>query len=150
MLGLTAAFSLPLMFSNIDKFVDNKEKELAEGLAFFGEQFVNDARTYGDYEDRTSNLRGSIAYDVVQDGRTLYSDYSGGDNSGEESKYYAEKAVDDVIMDEGMLTDGKMWLIGVAGMEYASPLESKGWDVITTSVPEFIDIKSFLKEAGLE
>ena len=147
--GLIAAFSLPVFFRNIDRFVVNKEKQIALGLAFIGEKFVNDARNKGEYQDRTSNLRGSIAYDVVENGITKASDYSGGGKGDEESRYFAKKAVNDVIFENSLLSDNKLWLIGVAGMEYAAAVESKGFDVVTASVPTDTDIRSLLKDAGL-
>jgi len=147
--GLIAAFSLPVFFRNIDRFVKDKEEKIALGLAFVGEEFVNKARVSGEYQDRTSNLRGSIAYDVVRNGVTLSSDYSGGGKGDNESKYFAVKAVDDVIIENSLNSDNKMWLIGVAGMEYAAAVESKGFDVITSSVPTNDSIRSLLKSAGL-
>jgi len=148
-MGLIPMFTLASFFTGIDKFVKNKTNEITLALAYEGEKFVNEARERGDYHDITKNLRGSIAYDVVLNGKTLHSDYSGGESQGEESEYFAKKAVDDVINDNDMFQDNIIWLIGVAGMEYAAPLESKGWDVITNSVPEDSDIKDLLKDAGL-
>jgi len=147
--GLIAAFSLPVFFRNIDRFVKDKEDDIVMGLAFKGEEFVNNARVNGEYQDRTSNLRGSIAYDVVRNGVTAQSDYSGGGKGDSESRYFAEKAVDDVIFENSLLSDDKIWLIGVAGMEYAAAVESKGFDVITSSVPSDNSIRSLLKGAGL-
>ena len=147
--GLIAAFSLPVFFRNIDRFVKDKEEQIVLGLAFIGEEFVNKARVDGEYQDQTSNLRGSVAYDVVRNGVTLQSDYSGGGKGDNESKYFAVKAVNDVIFENSLLSDDMIWLIGVAGMEYAAAVESKGWDVITTSVPSDNSIRSLLKDAGL-
>jgi len=147
--GLIAAFSMPKVEKRIDNFATGKEKRMCEGLAYIGEGFANRARDIRTYEDRTSNLRGSIAYDVVKNGKTFASDYSGGGNGDEDAKYYAKKAVDDVIFENSLDTDNRIWLIGVAGMEYAAAVESKGYDVITASVPEDTDVKSFLTESEL-
>ena len=148
-MGLIAAFSMPVFFRNIDKFVMDKEKQATMGLAYIGEKFVNDARDNGTYEDRTSNLRGSIAYDVVKNAKSLVSDYSGGGKGDEESKNASQKAVDDVIVENSLWSDNVIWLIGVAGMEYASAVESKKYDVITASAPEESDIKALMRDAGI-
>ncbi len=148
--GLIPMFTLATFFRSIDRYVDNKEQEIAFALAFEGEKFVNNARQVGEYQDRTSNLRGSIAYDVVKNGKSFARDIKGTEESGEEAKYFAEKAIDEVIIDGGLMRDDFIWLIGVAGMEYASPVESKGFDVITSSIPKVSDINSLLKDAGLQ
>lgn len=147
--GLIAAFSMASVSKNIDRFAASKEKKMFQGLAYIGEKFANTARDIRTYQDQTSNLRGSIAYDVVKNGKTFASDYSGGGYGDEEAKYFSKKAVDDVLIENSLLSDDRIWLIGVAGMEYAANVESKGYDVITSSVPRDADVRSFLTESEL-
>jgi len=142
-------FSLAVFFKNIDKFVVNKKKEVALGLAMFGEEFINDSRDGGNYQDHTSNLRGSIAYDVYLGGESFTSNYDGVDGSGSEAKTNARTAVVEAILQEGYDDKDKITLVGVAGMEYAAAVESKHYDVITPFIPEEYEINAFLKEAGL-
>ena len=146
-MGLFPLFSLPTFFKNIDKFVVNKKKQVAQGLAYYGEQFVNDAREGGSYQDQTSNLRGSIAYDVFVDGESFADNYkSFGSDVGVDN---ARITISEVADSEGYNDKDKITLVGVAGMEYAAAVESKGYDVITPFIPKESDINELLGEAGL-
>jgi len=138
-------FSLAVFFKNIDKFVVYKKKEVALGLAAFGEQFVNDARDGGNYQDQTSNLRGSIAYEVYLDGEPYLDNYDGTD----EGKDAARTAIIEAVLQEGYDNKNKITLVGVGGMEYAAAVESKNYDVITPFIPEEREIDDFLREVGL-
>jgi hypothetical protein len=120
-------------FSKADiKKLLNKRRQLIRDaiisrLQFVGEQFVRNARDGGSYMDRTGNLRSSIGYVVIYNGKQLFENFlSKGGKEGEEK---ARKVVDEVRNEypKGFV------LIGVAGMEYAAAVESRGYDVITTS-----------------
>lgn len=79
------------------------------------------------YLDQTGNLRSSIGYIVVQDGRTVFeSGFKGTSEGKQEGSNYAHKVA------QG-LSNSKTYLVWVAGMEYASYVEARGYDVIQGS-----------------
>lgn len=87
-----------------------------------GEKFVINARSQmqdhamGTYKDQTTNLRNSIGYFVFHDGELLK----------EDSNIVTNKMnIQDLINPKGFQ------LIGIAGMNYASYVESKGYNVIS-------------------
>lgn len=118
--------------SQIHEFLAEKKARLEEALLMrmkrIGEQFVYNARTSADFTDRTGNLRSSIGYVILKDGKQLYDNFkqvSGGPDGVDAAK--------DVIEDAKKNFPTGYVLIGVAGMDYAAAVESKGFDVITTS-----------------
>lgn len=116
---------------------------------FVGEEFVRDARNAvgigdeykqriltmeeqkaghttpkkGDYLDQTTNLRSSIGYFVLSDGETMF-----GKIWGKTEGVQAGIALANTVP----VKRGYVQLIGVAGMEYASYVESRGYNVITS------------------
>jgi hypothetical protein len=124
-----------------------------------GENFVNDARTNHTYTDRTGNLTSSIGYIILKDGVQLVENFL--DKPGPElnelpeaqkkalsgftgktaeilkadlqkklvGKDLAKKVAEDLA---AKYSTGYV-LICVAGMDYAASVESKGYDVITSS-----------------
>lgn len=93
-----------------------------------GEQFVTNARNKADFTDRTGNLRSSIGYVIIKNGVQLKENFkqTAGGPDGIEN---AEKA----IANAAAKYPSGLVLIGVAGMDYAAAVESRGFDVITTS-----------------
>ncbi|MFW6145233.1 MAG: hypothetical protein ACOC4Y_00400 [bacterium] len=111
----------------------NDVRETAiEYFKYIGEQFVNLARENGQYTDRTGNLRSSVGFVVVENGRILYEDYQLADKGSDRHTGMA-KAVEFARARSGEIKG--IGLIGFAGMEYASAVEKKGYDVITGSTP---------------
>lgn len=107
------------------------ENGIIKILQYAGEQFVKDARDglnidgafpKGDYTDRTVNLRSSVGYFVLNNGIVI-SDAIEGTAKG----MAAAKTLLNSIHNKGGYQ-----LIGVAGMEYASYVESKGYNVISS------------------
>lgn len=138
-MGLTPMFNLQQMKGAILDFADQMQSSQMEALARIGEEFVNNAKDNGSYEDRTGNLRNSVGYVIALDGEVM------------DSKFFASgNPQDDTGIKKGMQMAQSisqqykgLVLIGVAGMEYAAAVERKGYDVITGSVPE---VQEFLKE----
>ena len=102
-------------------------KELSKA----GKEFVKLARgkraSEGGFNDVTRNLRSSIAYAVVYRGKIMDSNYlSNGTSIG---KTQAKQLINQM---KSRYTDGYA-LLCVAGMDYATKVESKGKDVISGS-----------------
>jgi hypothetical protein len=87
-----------------------------------GENFIVNARgqmqshAMGTYMDQTTNLRNSIGYFIFHDGQPVK----------EVSNLLTNKTlIQDYVISKGIQ------LIGIAGMNYASHVESKGYNVIS-------------------
>jgi len=132
---LIPGFSQGSINSRIDRFVLNIEQRIILILAMVGEAFVNAARSTQTYHDQTGNLRSSIGYIIAKNGEIIQENVQG----TSEGKTNAKEVASEVLREnpKGFI------LIGVCGMEYAAAVESKGYDVITGSIPA---AKSLLKK----
>lgn len=92
------------------------------------ESFVKNARINADFTDRSTNLRSSIGYIILKNGATISENFEQKKN-GADGVQEAKKVADDL---KKKYPRGYV-LIGVAGMEYAAAVESRGYDVITSS-----------------
>ena len=134
--------------------VDDIYSRIIEAFIRAGEEFVTNAReqmqdhALGTYKDVTANLRNSIGYFIFQDGKSIIQgpvgDFTGPQSEGKISKDEITAinlaAIKDVIKPEGIQ------LIGVAGMEYASHVESKGYNVISYQADVcLVDLASYLE-----
>lgn len=135
---LIPAFLISDVFKKLDDWVDEKNKKIFETLHYIGISFVNKARKNRTYKDRTGNLRASIGYLIAFNGKIESSQIEGSslemiENIDEKMRRIASKY--------------KGWvLIGFAGMEYAAAVESKGFDVISNSVPIANELLQYFKE----
>ena len=122
------------------------ERNIFGIMAYVGEDFVTKVRSSisiysgafpkGDYTDRTANLRGSIGYFILKDGRIVKKNLEG----TSEGKSAASSMVSDTPKIKGYQ------LIGVAGMEYASYLEAMGYNVISSQAEgALVDMSRMLK-----
>ena len=117
--------------SKTDLIKATMEKQVMAILSYAGEQFVAVARQLADFKDQTGNLRSSIGYIILKDGKVIKKDFriSGEGTEGTEGvkagSEHAQKLASEYS--KGYI------LIGVAGMDYAAAVESKGFEVISTS-----------------
>jgi hypothetical protein len=95
-------------------------------LQRIGETFVTNARLNGTYKDQTGNLRSSIGYVILKNGEQVFENFEGKTSTGKQT---AKSAAQDIA---SKYPTGYV-LIGVAGMEYAAAVESRGYEVITSS-----------------
>lgn len=107
------------------------KRKAVKHLMVIGESVVKYARDDKSlarhYTDRTGNLRSSIGYVVVQDGMIAFSSFDGNTEKGKAAgRNYAIEVAQS-------LSPNKTYLVWVAGMEYASYVEAKGFDVISGS-----------------
>lgn len=119
--------------SEIDRFiaeeVDRLKNAIVYNLCAIGEQVLNAARLTNSYKDQTGNLRSSIGYVVAVDGEIVQTSsfdvVKKGVEGAKGGKEYAMKLVMD--FPKGIV------LIVVAGMNYASHVSAKGYDVLDSS-----------------
>lgn len=117
---------------------ENIEQAIINRLKFVGEKFVINARDSGTYTDRTGNLRSSIGYIIVKDGKVLENSFPGSIEKGKKTGL-------GIALDAADKFPTGIVLIVVAGMDYAAAVESYHKDVLTASSITAEDdlIKSF-------
>jgi hypothetical protein len=117
--------------TKIIQILEKKRKGIKNAILLnlkrVGEQFVAQARDNDTYKDRTGNLRSSIGYVILYNGRQIKQNFE--NRGGKKGVETAKKFIDDAKKN---FPTGFV-LIGVAGMDYAAAVESRGLDVITAS-----------------
>lgn len=119
--------------SEIDRYIEQQVERLIKAaiynLQFIGEKCLNAARETNSYKDRTGNLRSSLGYVIVRDGKIVYqSDFEvvwQGNAGAKSGIQYAKEIARQ--FPEGIV------LIVVAGMNYASYVAATGRDVIDSA-----------------
>lgn len=112
--------------------VERVQQALVYNLCYVGEQVLNAARSTNSYQDQTGNLRSSLGYVVAIDGQIVQiSDFAPADKGTDkatgqrEGKAYAEQLLK-------QFPTGIVLLV-VAGMNYASYVSAKGYDVLDSA-----------------
>lgn len=118
--------------NKIDRYlaeeVAKREKVFIDALARIGEECITEARENGDYLDQTGNLRSSIGYAIIKNGRIVSSSSFDAVNNAKEGKGQSKKLISDLLPE---FSQG-IALIVVAGMNYAAYVETKR-NVISSS-----------------
>lgn len=114
---------------------DHAEEQFIRILKWVGEKEVNEAKENGNYQDHTANLRNSIGYVVSVDGQVVDENFNaskhGTEPSNEDPLKYGRTLAVEVAQSKRGIS-----LVVVAGMRYASYVESKG-RVVLTSAEQF-------------
>ena len=140
--GLIPKFTVASIVSNIDQFEKAKEKSIFLALSFIGEESVNKARSNRTYMDDTGNLRSSIGYAIISHGDIEKSNIKGNADGVTEAWN---------LLDELKAEYNKGFVLVIfAGMDYAAAVESKGYDVISNSVPTKESLDADFKLFGLK
>jgi len=125
-------------------YLDAIDERIIAAMEYAGEEFVRDSREQpgdheqGFYEDQTTNLRNSIAYYIFRFGDLVTKNERG-------NTIINMELISELVQPKGYQ------LIGIAGMEYASYVEAKGYNVISVQADACIinlgeyldDIKKF-------
>ena len=123
-------FTTKQLEAQLISWAAQNERKFIIALSYIGEDFVNRARSIDTYLDDTGNLRSSIGYVIAKNGRILKRNYKqvGEGNEGVTNGLN--------LADEAAAEHPRgIVLIVTAGMEYALPLESMNYDVLTGSIP---------------
>jgi len=134
-MGLIPQFDKLAIQTALLKFAKDNEKKFIEALAYLGEEFVNKARTIRTYQDDTGNLRSSVGYAIVRNGKTIKFTAKNSPEAGD--------LVTSIVQERGGNT---IYLIVFAGMEYAASVERNGYDVLTGSRPSRQEVISLFKD----
>lgn len=124
--SLKASFTMSDIDEELSNFQSDATKRIIRVLTYVGEHAVNLARNGKTYHDQTGNLRSSIGYIIGIEGRIKKENIEGTSEGVSRAKELADKVL-------GESKEGYV-LIVFAGMNYASAVESKGYDVISNSI----------------
>jgi hypothetical protein len=113
----------------IAKEIKKSERKILNAYCYVGESCLTQARDMGTYQDQTGNLRSSIGYIVLQNGKVYKKSAFEQIKKGSDGVKEGKKFIDDLI---SQYSRGMVLLI-VAGMNYAAAVESRGQDVITSA-----------------
>lgn len=94
-----------------------------------GEKCINEAREHGSYQDQTGNLRSSIGYVVLQDGKPIEKGGFKLTKSGGSGQKEGETFINKIISQypKGFV------LVVVAGMKYAAYVEARNYNVLSSA-----------------
>lgn len=129
-MGISANFNINDIDATFKALLAEVDRQLIESLTRVGEEAVKLAKMIPPergFKDRTGNLRSSIGYVVLVDGKPVNVDFAAvkdghaGVNEGQR-----------LALQVGSKTEGYA-LVVVAGMNYAVHVESKGRDVLTSA-----------------
>ena len=124
-MGIKPLFTKASVNQDLTAWREKVEADLVKILGYVGNKFVKDARLMtkaeGGFDDDTGNLRASIGYFILKDGEVIKENLKG----KAEGKNAAKNVLSTIEKKSGYQ------LVGVAGMSYASDVESRGFNVIT-------------------
>ena len=110
----------------LEQQINTVERAVLYNLTHVGEQCINAGRSTNSYKDQTGNLRSSIGYVLIMDGRIIQmSDFATvktGAEGTSEGKEYLKQLIS--RYPEGIV------LIVCAGMNYAAYVQGMGYDVL--------------------
>lgn len=107
----------------IEEQLKLKVEVLINKLSYIGEGALRIARERGSYTDRTGNLRNSTGYVIAVDGQVTTR--AGFNSKNEDGAAFAEELA--------RTTDGKAVLVVCAGMNYATYVSARGYDVLDSA-----------------
>lgn len=134
-------------YNYVIKQQENAKQAVITVLNYVGLECIKEARQNGKYADRTGNLRSSIGYVVLENGKPLK---KGGFQKVLNTATEAKSKSDNLIESLSATYKTGLVLIVVAGMDYAVYVEAKGYNVLNSA--EILAKKlvpQMLKELGL-
>lgn len=139
-MGITPRFKLSDIRKKLEEDVAKIDKAVLANLSYLGEECVNHARSVGDYIDQTGNLRNSIGYVIVKDGKIVKRNFQRSANVKNAKGKTTKGAKDGLVTGEKLAEElarqappSGFVLIVVAGMVYASKVESRGRNVLSSA-----------------
>ena len=113
--------------------IEKYHQKVIRILRIVGEKCINEAREYGSYQDQTGNLRSSIGYIVLKDGKPIekggFAPTERGTKKGKDGQKEGETFINKVI---SQYPSGFV-LVVVAGMKYASYVEARNYNVLSSA-----------------
>lgn len=139
-MGIKPVFKMSDIKKHILKGAKLIDEAIVLRFTYIGEQFVKDARNNANFGDITGNLRSSIGYIVLRNGKRVGGSVFEVVKKGTKGVKSGKSLISEL---RAQFSTGYV-LIVVAGMDYAAAVESRGKDVLTASS---ITAKNSLKAA---
>lgn len=113
----------------IEQQLERLQQSTIRSLRYVGEAGTAIARANGSYKDQTGNLRSSVGYVVVENGRIVETSQFNVVNGGQAGAGAGEKFAQRIAkkFPQGLR------LIQVAGMDYAAHVKNRGFDVLDSA-----------------
>lgn len=110
--------------------IKKAEDAILKKLSYIGESVLVEARSNGDYMDQTGNLRTSIGYVILNDGRVVFkSSFDPVKPTATSGKSKGQELINSL---KSEYSKGYVLLV-VAGMEYGVYVEALGKNVLSSS-----------------
>jgi hypothetical protein len=109
----------------VGNLIADVRRAILYNLQYVGERCVIEARQNANFIDRTGNLRSSLGYVIVEDGRVVTTGGLSATKGGGEGVSEGRKFLSDVVSEfpQGIV------LVCAAGMKYAAYVAAKGYNV---------------------
>lgn len=150
-IGIRVKPNVAELIANLDTTVERLDEVINSTMAKVGEDAVAVARLVGNYNDITGNLRSSIGYVLLNDGKEIVRGqtraFAGSKGDGSDGVRTGEEFIEAI---QGDYPEGKALLL-TAGMEYASYVEDiHGKDVLATAFEQAKrQLPALLDEIGI-
>lgn len=131
-MGVTANFTKADVKKRIDAFLDVVERQQIKTLQQLGEMCLIEARNNKGYMMQTGALLSSTGYQVFVDGVAIHSQFDAASGAESEAAARGIKTGQTIAEQIGKETKG-VALVVVAGMNYATYVEARGKNVLTSA-----------------
>ena len=131
-MGVTANFTKADVKKRIDAFLDEIERKQIARLQRLGEMCLIEARNNKGYMMQTGALLSSTGYQVFVDGVAIHSQFDAASGAESEAAARGIKTGQTIAEQIGKETKG-VALVVVAGMNYATYVEARGKNVLTSA-----------------
>lgn len=115
----------------IEEEIRKSERDIIKKLSYIGESAISEARENGDYMDQTGNLRSSVGYVILNNGKTVLENIQRSERGTDRST--GVQVAKNFIQEISEKYKNDFVLIVVAGMNYAVYVEALGRNVLSSS-----------------
>lgn len=131
-MAITSNFKKDDLKGRFDAFLSMVEQKQIERLQMLGEMCLIEARSNKGYMMRTGALLSSTGYEIFVDGKAIHSRFDTASGAQSDAAAKGIKAGEDIAEKVGKETEG-VALVVVAGMNYASYVEARGYNVLSSA-----------------
>ena len=117
-------------YSYVIKQQQNAKEAAITALNYVGLECVKEARQNGKYTDRTGNLRSSIGYAILEDGKPIQ---KSGFERVKATAAEAQGQSEALITRLAATYNTGLVLVVVSGMDYAAYVEARGYNVLNSA-----------------
>ncbi len=115
----------------IEEEIRKSERDIIKKLSHIGESAISEARENGNYMDQTGNLRSSVGYVILNNGKTVLENIQMSERGTDRST--GVQVAKNFIQEISEKYKNDFVLIVVAGMDYAVYVEALGRNVLSSS-----------------